>query len=198
MATVSSNLYHAAVSGLADEGAAKELVALLTPDSVGAKNGATVSVVENGMGPINQTVLTCTQTPISVVGASGVGFGGVKIYDFPEGRILVLGCTVSLEVDPLDSGLEDADGGDFALGTTIVDEATMGDAADVDLCPKTSIDPIGTAVGAALAASAQFDGTTTAKDANINLLIDDADIAGTEIVGMTGTVTLSWVNLGDY
>jgi hypothetical protein len=171
----------------------------ITEVAVGTKNGATVAAVEKGSGLVHQTVLTCTQTPISVVGAAGDGFGGVKIYTFPEGRILVLGVTASLEVDDLDSNLDDtADGGDYGIGTAIVSDADLGDATDVDLCPSTSIDPIGTAVGAALAASAHFDGTSAAKTVNINLLIDDADIGGTEDVGMTGTVTLTWVNLGDY
>jgi len=164
----------------------------------GTKNGATVTVVESGDGVVHKSVLTCAATPISVVGASGVGFGGVKIYTFPEGRILVLGVTASLEVDVLASNLEAADGGDYGIGTAIVGDADLGDATDIDLCPSTSIDPIGTAVGAALVASAHFDGTGTAKTVNLNLLIDDGDIGGTEAVGMTGTVTLSWVNLGDY
>ena len=171
---------------------------VITEDGIGAKNGSTVSVVENGDGVMHQTVLTCAAVPVSVVGASGVGFGGAKIYTFPEGRILVLGVTASLKVDPLASNLEAADGGDYGIGTTIVSDADLGDTTDVDLCPATSIDPIGTAVGAALAASAHFDGTSSAKMVNLNLLIDDADIGGTEIVGMTGTVTLTWINLGDY
>lgn len=165
----------------------------------GVTNGATVSVVEKGNEIFHQSVITCAETPISVVGAAGDGFGGVKIYTFPEGRILVYGVTASLQVDELESDLEDSTaGGNYGIGTAIVSDADLGDATDVDLCPSTRIDPIGTAVGAALAASAHFDGTSAAKTVNLNLLIDDADIDATELVGMVGTVTITWVNLGDF
>lgn len=158
----------------------------------------TTTVQEYGDGVMHQTVLTLDAFPVSVVGATGVGFGGGKVYTFPEGRILVLGVTASISLDPLSSNLDTADGGDYGLGTAIVADADLGDATDVDLCPSTSIDPIGTAVGAALAASAQFDGTTTAKTVNVNILIDDADIAGTEAIGVDGTIRITWVFLGDY
>jgi len=165
--------------------------------TAGARNGATVTSSEKS-GFINKTVLSLDDVVVEVVGATGVGFGGTKVYDFPAGRVLVLGVTVdSLIVSVDTNSLDIADGGDWSFGTTVPDDATIT-GTDVDLCPSTSADPINGTNSAALAASAQFDGTTTAKDININMLIDDADIATTATNTVDATVTINWINLGDY
>lgn len=176
---------------------------LRTLDGVGVANTtALVTAVENGIGAVHQTVLTLASTPVSVVGATGIGFGGVKCYDFPAGWIFVLGSIAELSIDVSGDGIGDTGSGDVGLGTVIVADADLGDATDVDLGPSTALtDPFVAGVGAAnvaLAAAAQFDGTSTAKDANLNVLIDDADIGDTEIALFSGTWTLTWINLGDY
>lgn len=178
-----------------------------TPDTVesglGAPNGATVSAVENGSGPVHQTVLTLTSTPVTVGNTTGASFGGVKLYDFPAGRILIHGVTADLSFNWDGTDIAAAGSGDVSLGTTITADATL-DGTDVDLLPSTAMtDPFVAGVGAAagaLASSAQFDGTTTAKDANLNIIIDDADVAdaASDVVLVTGTITLTWTNLGDY
>ena len=74
-----------------------------------------------------------------------------------------------------------------------------------DLLPSTAftsstvINVAGTAVSAALAASAQFDGTTTAKDVYLNTAYattTDVDADATQTI--SGTVNITWVQLGDY
>lgn len=97
---------------------------------------------------------------------------------------------------PIDS----ADGGDVAIGSTAPGDGTLT-GTDVDLVPSTSIDPIsGGITGAALAATAQFDGTTTPLDAYLNILIDDADVAdgASDVLQVSGVVEIHWVLLGDY
>lgn len=170
---------------------------------VGAKNGDTVVVQELGNTVVKQTVLSLTATPVTVANTTGASFGGVKLYDFPAGRILVLGVTADLSMDWSASDIVATGSGDFSMGTTITADATL-DGTDVNLLPSTGmLDPfvagVGTAKGA-LAASAQFDGTSTAIDANLNIIIDDADVAdaASDIVLVTGTVKLTWINLGDY
>lgn len=177
---------------------------VISEDGVGTANSsANVTAVEHGMSDvIHKTVLTLASTPVSVVGAAGIGFGGVKCYDFPEGRILVLGSVAELTIDVSGDGISDTGSGDVGLGTAVVDSADLGGATDVDLGPSTALtDPFVAGIGSAnvpLAVSAQFDGTTTAKDAFLNCLIDDADIAGTEEALFSGTWTLTWINLGNY
>ncbi len=175
-----------------------------TESGIGTANSAAnVTAVEHGITDvIHKTILTLASTPISVVGASGIGFGGVKCYDFPEGRILILGSMAELSIDVSGDGIGDTGSGDVGLGTAVVADADLGDTTDVDLGPSTALtDPFVAGVGVAnvaLAAAAPFDGTSTAKDAFLNCIIDDADIAGTETALFTGTWTLTWINLGDF
>jgi hypothetical protein len=75
----------------------------------------------------------------------------------------------------------------------------------VDLLPSTAftssatINVAGTAVSAALGASAQFDGTTTAKDVYLNTAFaTTADVDGNATQTISGTVVITWVQLGDY
>lgn len=172
----------------------------------GAVNGATVSAVELGDEVVHQTVLTLTETPVTVANTTGASFGGVKLYDFPAGRILVHGVTAYFDtIDWSDSDIGATGSGDYSLGTTITADATL-DGTDVDLLPSSAmldpfVDGVGSSnAGTALAASAQFDGTSTAKDLNLNVIIDDADVAdaASDVVLFTGTITVTWVNLGDY
>jgi hypothetical protein len=169
----------------------------------GAANGATVSSIEYSEGVLRQTVLTLASTPVTVANTTGASFGGVKVYDFPAGRILLLGTTANLSFNWDGTTIASTGSGDFSMGSTITADATL-DTTDVDMLPSTAmLDPfvasVGTGAGA-LAASAQFDGTATAIDANLNLIIDDADVAdaASDIVLVSGTITMTWINLGDY
>ena len=167
-----------------------------------AANGAVA--VETG-NVARKTVLTLVDVPVTVGNTTGVSFGGTKVYDFPAGRILILGATLAaLSFDLTDAGnatpIDAADGGDVAFGTTPPTDGTLT-GTDVDIIPSTSIDPIsGGITGVALAASAQFDGTTTAKDINVNIIIDDADVGdgASDVLLVNGVLTVHWVNLGDY
>lgn len=168
-----------------------------------AGTGTTAS--EQGSSVVHKTVLTMADVSVTVGNTTGVSFGGTKIYDFPAGRILVLGVTAAnISFDLTDAGnvtpIAVTHGGDVAIGTTAPDDGTLTNE-DVDLLPSTSIDPIsGGVTGAALAASAQFDGTTAAKDAFFNILIDDADVGdgASDVILVSGVVTITWVQLGDY
>jgi hypothetical protein len=178
------------------------------PIPSGTGNGAVnpskgITAAEYGGGVVHRTVLTLAATPVVVGNTTGASFGGLKLYDFPEGRILVLGVTADLDFDWSGEDVAVDGSGDFSLGTTITSDATLS-TTDVDLLPSTALtDPFVAGVGegkGALAASAQFDGTTTAKDANINIIIDDADVedGASDTVDVSGTITLHWINLGDY
>jgi len=166
----------------------------------GAKNGATVTAAETSAF-IQTTVLTLDDTPIVVteIGAGTNAVGGVKIWDAPAGRIKVLGVLVENFTVTVDTNaLDDADGGDFSFGTAAPGGDGLLDGTAVDLCPSTSIDPIVTATDAALGSSAQFDGTATAIDMYANLSVDDGDVSATSTNTVDATVTISWINLGDY
>jgi len=163
---------------------------------------ATQGAVDSMAVPV-KTVITLTAFPVTVANTSGASFGGGKIYDFPEGRIGVLGCIASLTFTWTGTTIAAAGSGDFSIGSTVTADATLA-TTEVNILPSTAmLDPfvlgVGTGSGA-LAAAAQIDGTTTPVDAILNLIIDDADVsdAGSAIVLVTGTITITWLNLGDY
>lgn len=164
---------------------------------------STVTVKQFQQGPFVQTVLTLNNVAQAVV--NGVEYQGTKIYDFPAGRIAVLGVVASLQqktTSAIASTLNSATGA-ISLGTATASATTLNSTM-ADLLPSTAftsstvINVAGTAVTGALAASAQFDGTTTAKDVFLNTAYAtttdvDADAAQT----ISGTVTITWVQLGD-
>lgn len=175
-----------------------------TTVGVGAKNGATVTATET-LGGVHRTVLTLTDTPLAVTDA--LAYGSVKLYDFPAGRVLVLGTTASMAfavTSDRTTTINDDAAMDWALGSAAASNVTLATSM-VDLLPKQdhtldgAEDAYTTAQGAALAASAQFDGTGTALDMYLNVSFPtgtDIDADGT--MTAAGTVTVSWVNLGDY
>ncbi len=175
--------------------------------SGGTKNGATVSVAEQS-GVVHQTVVSLVNTPMTIVDAN-VG-GGVKIYTFPEGRIMVLGAvgTVAFTTtSTLSSTLNTGVTVNWGLGSVITTTQNSGTLATTqqDIIPTTAatasatISVAGAASNGALAAAAQFDGTTTPVAVNLNVGVATAtDIDGDATVLVNGTMVISWINLGDY
>lgn len=168
-----------------------------------ATGGITVKNVQ--FGPFCQTTLTLNNVPQAVV--NGTEYQGTKIYDLPEGRIFVLGCTATLQqktTSALASTLNASSTGSIGIGTATASATTLATTM-VDLIPATAftssatINVAGTAVSAALAAAAQFDGTTTAKDVYLNTAYaTTTDVDGNATQTISGTVILTWVQLGDY
>lgn len=183
---------------------------------LGAPNASApghITAVHEGDGPVIQTTLTLTDVELLAGNTTGVSFGSVKLYDFPEGRIGILSTTAYFpSIDWSDAARDGGDApaatgsGDYSLGTTAADDGTLT-GTDVDILPSSAmLDPFVASVGrsnagTALAAMAQWDGTTTAVDMYLNALIDDADVSDGDagaIVKFTGTIKFTWVNLGDY
>jgi len=169
-----------------------------------AAAASTVSITDRRMGDLHSSVITLSDVSVTVGNTTGVSFGGTKILDFPEGQIYVLaawaeGATFDLtdagNVTPIDS----ADGGDISYGTTVAGDGTLT-GTDVDIVPSASIDPIsGGAAAARLAAAATFDGTATAKDVYVNVLIDDADVGdgASDVILVSDVLHIVWVYGGD-
>lgn len=176
-----------------------------TTAGVGAASVGTVTAVEYGGGLVHQTVLSLAAVPLAVADADA--FGSQKIYDFPEGRILILGVTASVQfaVTSTRAGtINDSASLTWALGSAAASAATLATTM-VDELPKTTkvlaaaTTALNTASTAALASSAQFDGTATAKDMFLNVGFETGtDIDGDGTMTATGTVTVTWINLGDY
>jgi hypothetical protein len=173
---------------------------------VGAASIAAVSAAEYGLsGGVHKTVLTLTDAAVSITDANA--YGGTKIYDFPEGRILVLGVTATLApktTTAIASTINSGVAGAVALGSVTASNVTL-DSTMADMLPSTVIatstviNVAAAAVTAALAAAAQFDGTTTPVDMFLNSSITTGtDIDADGVLAYSGTITMHWVNLGDY
>lgn len=173
----------------------------------GTKNGANVTVVEQGSGALHRTVLTFTAQDVTITdgGAGHPGVGSLKIYTFPEGWIHNFGIVTDLEATAA-ANISVTWSGDWAIGST----ANAGDTiegTELDLLAESATAiAIGPAVGSVLSLNDKseateqidFDGTAGAKEVYINVLVDDADCAGNSTISLTGTVVITWVNLGDY
>ena len=173
--------------------------------TVPAAVAATVVATEGGNPVQHETLITLTDLPQAVV--NGVEYQSTKIYTFPEGRIVVLGVTASIAqkttsviADTLNSGVTGA----LAIGTVAASNVSLTSTM-VNLLPSTAFvtsTVINTAAApskGALAVSAQFDGTTTAVPVYLNTAYattGDVDADATQT--LSGTVRITWANLGDY
>jgi hypothetical protein len=179
--------------------------AYTSTDPAGAATGALATEYGDPQNIVHKTVLTFNALAFTVTDA--LAYYGTKIYDFPQGRILVLGCTGSLAfttTSTIASTINSAANMDWALGTATATNITL-DTTMVDILPKvdnptsTVINVAAAATVGALAASAQFDGTTTPIDVFLNVSFPtntEIDADGTMTV--SGTITLTWLGLGDY
>ncbi len=213
MATATSTVItkEAINSAIMDPGAKLALGTLVdglnSNTGLGAVNGATVSATDQ-TGAVHQTLITLNATPVTVADTA-VG-GGVKIYDFPAGRILILGCVGTMAfttTSTLASTLNASVTINWGLGSVLTAAQASGTLAttEVDLLASTNatasatINVAGAASNGKLAAAAQFDGTSTALDMHLNVGVAGAtDIDGDATLTVAGTVVVTWINLGDY
>lgn len=176
-------------------------------DRDGAANGTGVSVEEFGAGPFHMTELTLDDLTVALTDeATVVAHGNHKLYDFPEGGILILGALSDLDLTKDAAGVNDTWDGDFALGTAAAAADTTLTGTEDDVLPSTATPQ---AVGGATTANglstssemSVHDGTTTAKDLYLNVLVDDADhdvgATATNLI-FNGTIRVFWIDLGDF
>lgn len=181
----------------------KEVVAADT--GLGAVAGTNVEVAESGNRILNKTVITLTSEELALTDEAGVvAYVGQKIYDMPEGAIMILGATADLTVSKDSAGVNDDFDGDFSVGTvTAGNDATLS-STEANIIPSTATPQATSGATTAKGQStgaATIDGTTTAADIYLNFLVDDADhdVGGTAAnLVVSGTVTILWANLGDY
>lgn len=156
-------------------------------------------------GAFNLSRLTLDNVGQTVV--NGTEYQGTKIFTFPEGRILVLGVTATLQqktTSTLASTLNASSTGAIALGTATASATTLATTM-VNLLPSTAftssatVNVAGTAVKAALASSAQFDGTTTPISVYLNTAYaTTTDVDGDATQTISGVIHIAWVHLQDY
>ena len=164
---------------------------------------AGLTATDNFDGVVHQTTFTLTDVAQAVV--NGVEYQSTQLFNFPLGRINVLGVVATIAQKTTSAILGTLNGasvGSLGIGTAAASATTLATTM-VDLLPATAfassavINVAGTPVSAALATGAQFDGTVTAKDMFINTAYattTDVDADATQT--LTGTITVTWSNLG--
>lgn len=202
------------ILGLADQAAGTEVADLLTlvDDSTsqsgyGSSPIATAVATEYGNAFLHQTLLTLTAVPISL-SDTHVG-GGTQIYDFPAGRIYILGATASVAfttTSALASTLNASSTLSWGVGSVVTGTQDSGvpivtsQQDIVAAAAATSSATINVAGAAAnsYGTAAAFDGTTTAINAYLNVGVGASDIDGDATVTASGVVRITWLQLGDY
>lgn len=176
-------------------------------DAGAPAGGGSAEASEGGAGAVHQTTITLTDLELAATDDAGVGaYATHPLYTFPEGAIMMIGVVSDLDLTKDAAGINDDWDGDVGVGSTAIAGGAAPATTEQDMMPVTATPQ---AVGGATTANGQstatenvvFDGTTTAIEAHLNLSVDDADqdttTTPTNLI-VNGTVTLTWVHLGDY
>lgn len=163
-----------------------------------------------GRGPAVKTPITKLRfavraLPISVVGATGVGFGFATIGALPQGNLLFLGAVSYLRFNKNgDADIQDAFDGDYAIGTAGTVDVDVADADEASIIPSTALgaataglSPVVRGASTDALGGGIIDNTAGTLSLILNLLIDDANISGTASMLVDGTVELAMIVLGD-
>lgn len=159
---------------------------------------------DGGPGGYYRTTIRLDNVEQSVV--NGTEYQSTKIYDFPECRMYVIGAVATLQqktTSALASTLNASVTGSIGVGTAAASATTLATTM-VDIIPATAftssatVNVAGTAVSAVLASPAVFDGTGTAKDLYLNTAYaTTTDVDGNATQTISGTIVITWCNLGD-
>jgi hypothetical protein len=173
--------------------------------SGGAVAVATAAVTGEKIGAVRQTTIALSALPVTVRNTEQGG--GIKFFDFAAGRLLILGVvakdivitTTSAIASTLKSGVT----GNFGVGSTTQANGTLA-TTEQNIVPttnftsSTTINVAPAAVDSALASSLQLDGTGTAVDLFFNVgVATGTDIDGDATVTVSGTLIITWIDLGN-
>lgn len=186
---------------------------VLSSKNIGEVPPAVASYItahEYGDGVNHVTVLTLASLPILVDSSAtnAVSLGSVQLYDFPLGKLIAGNSVAYLTLSvpaTMSQYIADTDcDGDFSIGTAATVDGDLSDSGEANLIASTAIQiDNGYAASAttgllADASRTVLDGSTTAKDAHLNLIFDAGEV--TVVTDMqllvSGTIVLEWKYLG--
>lgn len=185
-------------------------------ETVGAVvSGIGVTASESGFGNFRQTLLTLAAVPLTITDA--LAYAGIKLYDFPAGRLRIIDCLTSLAftttstiASTLNSGVTCS----YGIGSVVASNATLATTM-MNMMPgsgesvktftsSTTINVASATVTGVLAAVAAaqhgaiLDGTSTPVDLYLNVAVPtDTDIDADATITISGTVLITWINGGD-
>jgi hypothetical protein len=153
------------------------------------------------VGKLRLATVTFEDEVINMADHGAAGCHGAKLfYNFPLGHILVLGAVGSVTITAGSGGISDTASAVASVGTELLanDNATLT-GAEADIVPSTAA-TMTAGVGTAEFKSTGIlisDGTVNAKSAILNIAIPDAGSSGNDTITINGTVTITWINLGN-
>lgn len=138
---------------------------------------------------------------VTVDATSTNGFATVSLATFDPGLVHVDGCVADLNFTFSTNDIALGSGLDVAIGSSAIADGGLGGTGAANLVPAIDIDPTTNAViqaqGVATSA-ALVDGTSSAGSVNINVVVDDADVAAVVTGQVDGVVTVIYSVVGDY
>jgi hypothetical protein len=167
-----------------------------------------LTLAEYGDLGVHQTVWTFTAVSMYFTDHTTAGsHASIKLYEGPQGFIKMLGATCNLTVDCNSSGLADTATFDFGVGTATagVDNEALatteqdvivkieGDLSDASGLNRATLQSVNTS-----GFGVDYDGHTTAVDYFFNGLFEANDATADDTCTVNGTITITWINLGDY
>lgn len=174
--------------------------------NIGAAAGTGVVAVETGFGNFKTTTLTFTDTPVVLADEAGiVAYGGLKVYDMPQGYIYMQAAVADLAITKSSAGVNADWDGDIGVGTVTASNNNTLAATEQNIIPTTATPQAvaGATTGDAVSTATEhaiLDGTSAAVDVYVNLLVDDADHDVTTTpcnLILNGTLRLAWIFMGD-
>lgn len=154
-------------------------------------------------GAVQKTVITLPAgfSIATTDNAANGAQGGAKVYDFPEGSVVIIGVTHNIALAKVGAGIAATATVLSSLGSALV---TQGDATltgtEADIVASNStvlVSGAGTTKSRSTAVTF-LDGTTTAKGLYLNLNVDAVGSTASSAVTASGTITVLWANCGDY
>ena len=157
--------------------------------------------------PVVRQIFLAENLSFTMTAAAGNGWGTAVIGDIPEGNIVLLGALGYMEFagTGADADLSDTWVGNYAIGTapSTTNAALTGNLGDIlpsvalaaataAVSPRTRSPHLAADVGEV------HDNTDNSLELNLNLLIDDAGIAGDDsVILANGELHLVFLSLGD-
>lgn len=180
---------------------------LKTAGNVGTLTSKTgLTVTEYGDGVFHKTRFTFTNMALAITDEAGVvAYVGQELYTFPQGYIYMQSAVLDVALTKSSAGVDDAWDGDVGIGTTTAGNNNALATTEQDIIPTTATPQAAAGATTADAVSTAtehkiHDGTSAAKAAFLNFLVDDADHDVTSTpcnLIVNGTLDLCWVHMGD-
>lgn len=170
----------------------------------------TITAYEHGDSIVRKTVLECNAVTVTISDDAGVAqYGGVQVYDFPEGMLLVKGVRVSgiLTAGVTGTIIDNWDG-DVAVGSATATTGATLTGTEADIMQSVAVsagasDKDGVVTAASIATAltesgARWqDGSTTAINLFLNFVIDEDGTHTAGTATFNGTIEFNWEMLGD-